>query len=169
MTRLRVVLLGFAVLTAFAVAAGSAGAAPFVYVTSPTPGVVSEFDAAAGTLRPVANAATGSAPFAVAVNPDGTSVYVANGGDDTVSEYDVAADGELSLKSPATVRTGKEPIAIAVNPDGKSVYVANSHDDTLSQYDIGPAVCSARRSRPRCRPAVRPRVSRSARTEGAST
>lgn len=55
-----------------------------------------------------------------------------------MSEYDVAADGELSLKSPATVRTGKDPIAIAVNRDGKSVYVANNHDNTLSQYDIGP-------------------------------
>jgi lactonase family protein with 7-bladed beta-propeller len=55
-----------------------------------------------------------------------------------VSEFDAAADGELSLKTPATVRTGKEPIAIAVNPDGKSVYVANNHDSTLSQYDIGP-------------------------------
>jgi streptogramin lyase len=74
MTRLRVVLLGFAVLAAFAVAAASASAAPFVYATSPTAGIVSEFDAAAGTLRPVANAGTGSAPFAVSVTPDGTSV-----------------------------------------------------------------------------------------------
>jgi hypothetical protein len=38
MERLRVVLLGLAVLAAFAVSAASAGAAPFVYATSPGAG-----------------------------------------------------------------------------------------------------------------------------------
>jgi hypothetical protein len=53
----------------------------------------------------VAAASAGARAVRARDVPDGTSVYVANSGDDTVSEYDVAADGELSLKSPATVRT----------------------------------------------------------------
>lgn len=120
------------------VVAAPAGAAPFVYATIPAAGKVAEFDAVAGPLAGVGTVSDGAGPFSIALTPDGTSVYVANSADDTVSEYDVAADGTLSPKTPATIRTGKTPIAIAVNPDGKSVYVVDSHDDTVSQYDIGP-------------------------------
>jgi DNA-binding beta-propeller fold protein YncE len=129
--------LGVAV-AAVLIAAAPAGGAPFVYATIPAVGKVSEFDAAAGGLALLGTVASGASPFSVAVTPDGASVYVANANDNTVSEYDVAADGALTPKTPATIKTGKSPIAIAVNPDGKSVYVVDDHDNTVSQYDVGP-------------------------------
>ena len=53
-----------------------------------------------------------------------TSVYVANAGANTVSQFTVAANGTLSPKTPATVATGTGP-AVALSADGKSAYVTN--------------------------------------------
>ena len=87
MNAIRRLLLGVAV-AVLVVAAGSATAtaAPFVYATLPGADQVAEFDAAAGTLSPVARTGSGQGSFSVAVTPDGTSVYVANTDDNTVSQ-----------------------------------------------------------------------------------
>jgi uncharacterized repeat protein (TIGR01451 family) len=54
----------------------------------------------------------------VAVSPDGKSAYITNGGDATVSQYNVdPSTGALSAKSPATVATGSSPFGVAVGPD----------------------------------------------------
>ena len=70
--------------------------------------------------------ATGDTPLAVAVSPDGKSVYVTNravfGG--SVSQFDVVAGGALTPKTPPTVAAGI-PCGVAVGPDSKSVYVTN--------------------------------------------
>jgi uncharacterized repeat protein (TIGR01451 family) len=81
--------------------------------------------------------AAGRDPVAVAVSPDGTSAYVANRDDDTVSQYSIdPATGVLTPKSPAIVATGSSPTAVAVSSDGKSAYVTNALDSTVSQYSI---------------------------------
>jgi 6-phosphogluconolactonase (cycloisomerase 2 family) len=83
----------------------------------------------------------GSSPSGVAVSPDGSSVYVSNGGEPTISQYDInAATGALSAKSPATVPSGGSFIhqGIVVTPDGKSVYVTNCDENSVSQYDVNP-------------------------------
>ena len=70
----------------------------------------------------------GSEPFAVAVSPDGNSVYVANfdtEGAGGVSQYTAGAGGALSPMTPATIPAGNSPSGIAITLDGKSVYVAN--------------------------------------------
>jgi DNA-binding beta-propeller fold protein YncE len=83
----------------------------------------------------------GANPIAIAVNPDGNSVYVTNAGSGvssgTVSQYDVGAGGALSPKSPATVPAGDGPVGIAVSPDGHSVYVPNNDSTDVSQYTVG--------------------------------
>ncbi len=128
-----------------AAAGAPAAAAPFVYVANHGSNDVSQFAAPrsiSGALQPLtpATVATGSYPDAVAVTPDGSSTYVANANDDTVSQYSIdPATGKLAPKSPATVPTGRAPIAMTVSPDGTSAYAANASGNTVSQYTINPA------------------------------
>jgi DNA-binding beta-propeller fold protein YncE len=141
-------LLGLVGATCLAGAA-RAGAAPFVYVADGGGSVVSQYDAAAGSLTPLAPAfvAAGQSPAGVAVSPDGRSLYAANRNPPsapgaralpgTVSQYSVGASGGLSPKTPAFVAAGVGPAGVAVSPDGRSVYVANFFDDTVSQYTVG--------------------------------
>jgi hypothetical protein len=56
----------------------------------------------------------GANPGLAAVSPDGQNVYVTNVNDNTLSQYDVGANGELTPLSPATLATGVNPFGIAV-------------------------------------------------------
>lgn len=66
-----------------------------------------------------------------------SSVYVTNVAGNDVSQFDVAAGGLLSPKTPPTVPAGAAPWGIAVSPDGTSVYVVGG-STTVSQFDVGP-------------------------------
>jgi DNA-binding beta-propeller fold protein YncE len=80
-------------------------------------------------------------PFAVAVSPDGRSVYVTNFSleqNGSVSQYDVGPGGRLMPKNPPAVGTGEDPGGLAVSPNGENVYVANNGSNTISQFDVGP-------------------------------
>jgi DNA-binding beta-propeller fold protein YncE len=101
---------------------------------------VFQFGIGAGGLLSALAPATvesGTRPLGVAISPDATSVYVADGGSEMISQYDVGPGGVLTPKTPATVPAGKEPESIAVNPDGRSVYVTNHQGESISQYDVG--------------------------------
>ena len=82
---------------------------------------------------------------AVAVSPDGRSVYVASWLDDSLSVYSRTAAGALLFRGCIADEgrsgcndTGIDPLggaySIAVSPDGTSVYVASIFDDSLSVY-----------------------------------
>jgi YVTN family beta-propeller protein len=62
------------------------------------------------------------------------SVYVANNGGNSVSQYSLAANGALTPKSPATVATGASPSDVTISVDGKYAYVVNQGANTVSQY-----------------------------------
>ena len=64
--------------------------------------------------------------MAVAVSPDGTTAYVANSGNNTVSIVPIAG-GAVT-----TVAVGTNPEAVAVTPDGQLVYVANTGSASVS-------------------------------------
>ncbi|MCB1997505.1 MAG: YncE family protein, partial [Rhodoferax sp.] len=64
-----------------------------------------------------------------------TAAYVVNLGSNTVSQFTVAADGNLSPMTPATVATGNDPSGIALDPLGRYAYVAND-DGSVSQFTI---------------------------------
>jgi YVTN family beta-propeller protein len=63
----------------------------------------------------------------VAVDPGTHTVYVANGGDKTVSVIDAS-----TRTVTATVPVGKNPGGAVVDPDTHTVYVTNSDDGTVS-------------------------------------
>ena len=67
---------------------------------------------------------------AVALTPDGTTAYVANGFSNVVSVINLATDTVT-----ATLSVGVFPNSLTVTPDGRSVYVANSTGDSISVID----------------------------------
>jgi DNA-binding beta-propeller fold protein YncE len=137
-------------LLALPAAARAASAAYVADEAAPfgSPFVVSQFAIGAGgllaPLSPPAVPTDGNgSPQAVAVTPDGRSVYVVSVGPvpppqpglgGSVSEY--RADPSTGALTPAgSVPAGGFAQAIAVAPDGRNAYVANA-DATVSQYAI---------------------------------
>jgi len=119
----------------------------FAYVTNtpsaPSPGnTVSAYaiDAATGALTAVTGSpfAAGNGAGAVAVDPSGRFVYVANSVENTVSAYSIGAGtGQLSPIGSA-VATGPSPGWVAVDPSGRFAYVTNwvGVNNTISAYTI---------------------------------
>ena len=70
---------------------------------------------------PVPRAPEGSTPDALAVAPDGKTLYVANADNNCVAVIDIAAAGRSQVKG--FIPTGWYPTAVAVTPDGKNLLV----------------------------------------------
>ncbi len=71
-------------------------------------------------------------PFAAALSPDGSRLYVANAGSDDVSVLDAATGATL-----ARLDTGHNPRGLALSADGLRLYVNNVLDGTLDVFDTG--------------------------------
>ncbi len=82
--------------------------------------------------RVVATVSVGISPWGVAVNQDGSYVYVSNNGDNTVS---VIRTSDRTLT--ATVTVGSEPMGISGPENGTIIYVLNYGDDTISVIYTG--------------------------------
>ncbi|HPZ94064.1 MAG TPA: beta-propeller fold lactonase family protein, partial [Mycobacterium sp.] len=72
----------------------------------------------------------GTRPLGVAVSPDGTRVYVANNGQNSVSVISTATNLVTG-----TIGVGAAPSGLAVTPSGARVYVANNTANTVSVID----------------------------------
>jgi 6-phosphogluconolactonase len=111
-----------------------------IYVTTPEPAAVLQYSVAADgalSLKSSAVIPARALPGALAISPDGQSIYIINsGGNQALLQYSVGADGALTPKSPASVATGPGPTRVAVSPDSRSVYVTNTVSglSTVSQY-----------------------------------
>jgi YVTN family beta-propeller protein len=78
----------------------------------------------------------GTFPDAIAVAPNGKTIYVANFGSNTITPIDVA-DGRAGKAIPA----GRGPAGIAITPDGKRAYVSDDGGlgqvgDTVTPIDL---------------------------------
>ncbi len=72
----------------------------------------------------------GDFPAGVAVNPDGTKVYVANWSSNNVSIIDTETNNVT-----ATMDVGASPEGVTVSSCGKKVYVTNFASDNVSVID----------------------------------
>jgi YVTN family beta-propeller protein len=86
-------------------------------------------DTATNTVTATVNVGVG--PYGVAVNPDGTKVYVANLMSNNVSVIDTATN---TVTATVNVGVGR-PYGVAVNPAGTKVYVANYYFNNVSVID----------------------------------
>lgn len=84
-----------------------------------------------------------AAPGALAIAPNTKHVYVANGGTDTVTAFNVETSGTLTLipqtsgnTNPVSVN-GSDPAAIAVTQSGQFLYVVNSGSNNVTAFSIG--------------------------------
>jgi DNA-binding beta-propeller fold protein YncE len=89
-----------------------------------------------------AGSTTGSGPAGIAISPNGSCLYVANYGSDSLSAFTIGSDGTLSpiTLSTAGSAAGSGPWGIAISPNGSCLYVTNSGSDGsngLSAYSIG--------------------------------
>jgi YVTN family beta-propeller protein len=73
---------------------------------------------------------TGSKAYGIAVNPDGSRVYLADYDRDAVSVFEPDTRKIIAL-----VAVGDKPVGIELSHDGKNLYVANSGSDTVSTID----------------------------------
>ena len=58
--------------------------------------------------------------MAIAITPDGKTIYVANWRVDTVTPITTATN-----TAGKPIKVGKAPVGIAITPDGQTAYVAN--------------------------------------------
>ncbi len=67
----------------------------------------------------------GSTPNALALSPDGRTLYVANADDDAVAVVDVGGDVRAS-RTKGFIPSGWYPAALALSTDGKTLWIANA-------------------------------------------
>ena len=72
-----------------------------------------------------------SEPYAIAENPAGTDVYVANFGSNNVSVVNTLTDAVV-----AVIPVGTAPTDVAVNPAGTLAYVTNSQSSSVSVINL---------------------------------
>jgi DNA-binding beta-propeller fold protein YncE len=71
-----------------------------------------------------------------AVSPDGSHLYLANFGSDTISVYAIGGDGALTPQgAPAPTQDG--PSQLSFTPDGKYLYAPNFGSGSVSAFAVG--------------------------------
>ena len=100
------------------------------------PGSLLRFDATTGA--PLAPIAVGARPVGIAVSPDGSSIFVSNQADNSVSRIDTA-----SAVVTGTVAVDLAPSGLAFSPDGTHVLVAHRDANTVAVLSAATGLPSA--------------------------
>jgi YVTN family beta-propeller protein len=105
---------------------GIGATAQTAYVTNFEDNTVSVIDT--GNHRLLATISGFTSPLGLAMTPDGSKVYVANG----TTPGTVSVINTFTNRIATTITVGGDPGMVAVSPDGNHVYVTNQSDGTLS-------------------------------------
>ncbi len=92
-------------------------------------------------LPPARETDPSSHPVAMALSPDGKTLFVALANRDEVAAVQVAGKqmllgGFYDTRLPGQTLFGAMPDGVAVSPDGKALYVVNSGSDAVALFDI---------------------------------
>lgn len=92
--------------------------------------------ASTGVISPSGNALpTGNMPFAIAITPSLSTLFVDNNASDNISAFTISSDGSLAAVS-GTAATGSMPMGMAIDPAGKYLFVANQGSSNISVFSI---------------------------------
>ena len=107
-------------------------AAREVYVPDYEADAVFVLDATTGAQigAPIATGVD-SAPYTLAISPDGNFVYTTNEDNGTVGVIDTRTKAVVG-----SITVGKSPFGIAITPDGSRAFVSNPGDKTVSAIDL---------------------------------
>jgi 6-phosphogluconolactonase len=117
----------------------------FLYVTvgvaqAGTTGSVEVWNLNAGALTQLAQVEpTGTEPSGLAIHPNGQFLYTANFGDNSISEFTIGSNGQLSPLGTVAAGVGllSSPVALLINNAGTFLYVVNQVASTVVGYSIG--------------------------------
>jgi len=76
------------------------------------------------------------AAAAIVIHPSGNALYISNRQHNSVSVYEIDAEGYLSFVS--RFLTGREPRDINIDPTGQFLLVAHQDDDSISRHRLNP-------------------------------
>jgi YD repeat-containing protein len=112
----------------------------FLFVTDAASGNVLEFsNASTGAPSALSNpqVPAGSNPVATLASPEGSVLYVVNGGSNSISAYSIAlGSGTLTPVPGSPFTVGTNPVSASVDASGKFLYVVNQGDGTVSAFTI---------------------------------
>jgi 6-phosphogluconolactonase (cycloisomerase 2 family) len=115
----------------------------YAYVANQYDNSISQYMIAdSGALVPMTppSVVAGETPEAIAVDPSGKYVYVANAKPSPagkISQYVIGVDGALAPMATPSTSAGNYPVSIAVDPSGKYAYVANNQSGDVSDFQLG--------------------------------
>jgi DNA-binding beta-propeller fold protein YncE len=82
----------------------------------------------------------GSHPNEILLSPDGSRLFVSNGGLNTVTVLDAGSGSrleEIRSSLAATDRPGSTPDSLALSRDGGRLFVANADNNNVAVFDVG--------------------------------
>jgi len=110
------------------------------YVTLPASGSVLllHITGATGAITQVAQTPTteNTSPTGLALLPSKKFLYAINSRSDTISIFNVASDGTLTLSGTPGPAGGSSPSAAVIDPSGNFLLVTNSFTDNVSVFKI---------------------------------
>lgn len=90
------------------------------------------------TSLPASVIAVGTAPYGIAISPDGQTAYVSNSGSGTVTPIDLA-----TAAAGTPIPVGLRPRGLAVSPNGATVYVVNADSSSVTPISTATKVPGA--------------------------
>jgi 6-phosphogluconolactonase (cycloisomerase 2 family) len=110
----------------------------FVSLASQPNGLIASFSVTAGQLSLLGTASTdGVNPYGLAINGDGTFLYVANSTSNSIAVFTIDSSGLLAQVQGSPVNDGYiDPVAMIFDPSGKYLYVANQASNNVAAYTI---------------------------------
>jgi YVTN family beta-propeller protein len=109
-----------------------AGRDKLLVVVNRAPQTVTIYRVAGKDLTPLKSIPIGRTPREVCLSPDGSTAYVSNADDNSISVIDLS---KMAVTTTITDPRIKYPDGGVVNPDGKKLYVVGSQSDSVVVID----------------------------------